>query len=397
MKTVELVVLWCSLAVALYAYVIYPLVMALASSFARRVAESPELDGTRMFAWPKVSLLIATQCEESVIVDRLRNASALNYPADRLEILVGCDGDGDLTALLARSFEDPRVKVVQLVERRGAAAVLNECTAKSSGEVLVFSDVNTMMRPDSLRRLARHFQQGNVGAVCGKLLPIDPTTGRNLSGLVWKFETALSRCEARLGALSRINSGIYAVRKSLYVPLSENGSKRKRTALRDADRRRYELIYDDTAIAVEETPPAIEAEYRARMKSGADARRGLEQLSSYFGARSVVMVVASRLHRRLRRVCPALLLAAFVSNACLSNDPFYLRLLLLHELFYLVALVGLFFATASRWRRTVRVPAQMGAECLGTVQRTWEAIRTLRRHNVEPTATNQAAANSGAR
>jgi hypothetical protein len=397
MKTVELVVLWSSLAVALYAYVLYPLVMALASSFARRVAESPELDGTRMFDWPKVSLLIATECEESVIVDRLRNASALNYPADRLEILVGCDGDGDLTALLARSFEDPRVKVVQHSERRGAAAVLNECTVKASGEILVFSDVNTMMRPDAVRRLARHFQQGNVGAVCGKLLPIDPTTGRDLSGLVWKFETSLSRCEARLGALSRINSGIYAVRKSLYVPLSENGSRRKRITVRNAERRRYELIYDDTAIAVEETPPTIEVAYRARMKSGADARRGLEQLSSYFGARSTAMVLASRLHRRLRQVCPALLLAAFVSNACLSNDPFYLRLLLLHELFYLLALVGLFFATGSRWRRTMRVPAQLGAKCLGIAQWTWQAIPSLRRHSAKPTAKKRAAANSGAR
>ncbi len=114
MQTAELVILWSSLAVAVYAYVVYPLLFAFLSRFVRDAAAVPDLDATRIFAWPKVSLLIAARREENVIIDRLRNASALNYPADRLEIVVGCDGEGDLTALLARSFEDSRVQVVQL-------------------------------------------------------------------------------------------------------------------------------------------------------------------------------------------------------------------------------------------------------------------------------------------
>src|ERR1700732_2103718 len=272
MQTAELIVFWSSLAVAVYAYVVYPLLLALVSRFVRDAASGPELDATRMFAWPKVSLLIAARREENVIVDRLRNASALNYPADRLEIVVGCDGEGDLTALLARSFEDSRVKVVQLSEPRGTAAVLNDCVAKATGEILVFSDVNTMMRPDALRRLVRHFQQADVGGVSGKLLPIDPTTGRNLSGPFWKFEASLSRYEARLGALPRINSGIYAIRKGLYVPLPPNGSSGNPTHQGDARQQRYRLVYDDTAIAVKETPPTIEAEFRERMEWGTPER-----------------------------------------------------------------------------------------------------------------------------
>jgi glycosyltransferase involved in cell wall biosynthesis len=396
MQTVELVVLWSSLALALYAYVLYPLLIGLASRFVRNQAAAPELDGTRTFAWPKVTLLIVTRREESVIVDRLRNAAALNYPPDRLEILVGCDGEGDLTALLARSFEDPRVKVVQLSEQRGMAAVLNECMPKATGEILVFSDVNTMMRPDALRRLVRHFQEGDVGAACGKLLPIDPTTGRNLSGMVWKFETLLSRCEARLGALSRINSGIYAVRKSLSAPVTQNGSGVKPPAERPARRERYRLVYDDTAIAVEETPPTIEAEFRARMKSGSEARRSLRQLATYLGARSALMVWISRSHKRLRQFCPVLLLAAFVSNACLSNEPFYLHLLLLHELFYLCALIGLFFAVDGRWRRVLRVPAHLMRPAVGPSYAAWQST-TGRRDPVAKPAPNRQAANQAIR
>lgn len=394
MQTVELVVLWSSLALALYAYVLYPILIGFASRFARNEAAARDLDATRMPSWPKVTLLIATRNEENVIVDRLRNAVALNYPPDRLEILVGCDGDGDLTALLARSFEDPRVKVVQLSEPRGSAAVLNECVPKATGEILVFSDVNSMMRPDALRRLVRHFQQGDVGAVCGKLLPIDPTTGRSLSGAVWKFETLLSGCEARLGALSRINSGIYAVRKSLSMPILQDGSG-KPLAERSV-RQRYRLVYDDTAVAIEETPPTMEAEFRARMKSGAEARRSLQQLASYLNTRSGLMVLLSRSHKRLRQFCPVLLLAAFVSNACLSNEPFYLHLLLVHEVFYLSALIGLFFAAASRWRRILQSPARLVRKATGWSYPARES-NTRRQDRVARSAPNRPAANHAIR
>ena len=378
MQTAEVVVLWTSLAVAFYAYVVYPLLVAIASRFVRDAASAPELDATRSFQWPTVSLLIATRRGENAIVGRLRNASALNYPLERLEILVGCDGEGDLTALLARSFDDPRVKVVQLSEQRGASAVLSSCAAKATGEILVFSDVNTLMRPDALRRLVRHFQRVDVGAVCGKLLPIDPTTGRNLSGWLWKLDASIDSCEARLGAVSRINSGIYAVRKSLYARPAPIDPIDKQ-AVKPAPKKRYRLVYDETAVAVEETPPTIEAEFRARLRTGAESRRSLQQLWSYLGARPSLGVVLCRLHRRLRLAGPALLLAAFVSNACLSNDPFYLHLLLLHELLYLAATIALVFAMGSSWRRLLRVAAPLAAKCAERSLKAWQAIPGRRR------------------
>ncbi|HXY33496.1 MAG TPA: glycosyltransferase [Planctomycetaceae bacterium] len=378
MQTAEVVVLWTSLAVAFYAYVVYPLLVAIASRFVRDAASAPELDATRSFQWPTVSLLIATRRGENAIVGRLRNASALNYPLERLEILVGCDGEGDLTALLARSFDDPRVKVVQLSEQRGASAVLSSCAAKATGEILVFSDVNTLMRPDALRRLVRHFQRVDVGAVCGKLLPIDPTTGRNLSGWLWKLDASIDGCEARLGAVSRINSGIYAVRKSLYARPAPIDPIDKQ-AVKPTPKKRYRLVYDETAVAVEETPPTIEAEFRARLRTGTESRRSLQQLWSYLGARPSLGVVLCRLHRRLRLAGPALLLAAFVSNACLSNDPFYLHLLLLHELLYLAATIALVFAMGSSWRRLLRVAAPLAAKCAELSLKAWQAIPGRRR------------------
>ncbi len=395
MQTVELVVLWSSLAIALYTYVVYPLLVGLASRFVPSETATNDLEGTRTSLWPKVTLVIASRREENLIVNRLRNAAALNYPPDRLEIVVGCDGEGDLTALLARSFEDPRVKVVQLSEQRGMTAVLNECTTKATGEILVFSDANTMMRPDALRRLVRHFQHRDVGAVCGKLLSIDPTTGRSLSGLFWKFETFLSRCEARLGSLSRINGGIYAIRSTLCTPSSQTSSDSRTARMRPVLKERYRLVYDDSAIAVEETPPATESDSRARLKSAAEIRRCLRQVSSHLGACSILMVGAARLHKRLRQISPLFLVAAFVSNACLSNVPFYLHLLLCHELFYLSALIGLFLFAGSRWRQVLIAPARLARKATSLLRTAWETTFVRREGMTEPTrtrpATNQAA------
>jgi hypothetical protein len=389
MQTALIVVLWSSLALAVYACVVYPLVVWFASRFVRDAGSVPELDGSRTLSWPRVTLLIAARREENLIIDRLRNASALNYPPDRLEILVGCDGEGDLTSLLARSFEDSRVTVVSLPTGSGFAGALDLCVPKATGEILVFSDVRTMMRPDALRRLVRHFQRPEVGAVCGKLLPIDPTTGRNLTGLVWKFETALRRCEARLGGLAQINAGIFAVRKCLCGLREEEGLLARAVA-KESRPPRYRLIYDNTAVAVEETPPTAEAAFRSGRKGNIEGRRILRQLGSRMAGRSVLLAGGFWLNRQLRRFCPALLLAALVSNAVLSRQPFYLHVLLLHETFYLLAICGVFLAGGDRWRRVLRVPVSLLVKGLRLAHSAWQSLPGRRRpETVPPAARNR--------
>jgi hypothetical protein len=386
MTTLALVVFWGSLATVLGAFVLYPLAIGLLSRLTAGAA-AQQRDTTRTSSWPNVSLVIAARGAESVIAERLRNAAALNYPADRLEILVGCEGDGDLTALLARSFEDPRIKVVQLREAQSPATVIDECVRKAGGEILAFSDPTTMMRPDALRRLVGHFEQEDVGAVCGKILPIDPNTRRNVSGLLWKFESFLSRCEARLGALSKLNGGICAVRKGIYQPVPPSAQLNVAGL---APRGRFRLVYDDTAVAVEEMFATLQFDQRARTARAAASVNNFRRVSPHFGTSAAFLAVVSRFQKRLRQVCPALLVAAFVANACLSNAPFYLHLLLLHELFYLVALVALFLMTENRWRRCLRIPARIAATALAVVQSLVDAI-PLRAGRLSQAARDRAA------
>src|SRR5690606_33672980 len=131
--------------------------------------------------------------EESVILERVQNALAMDYPADKIEILIGCDGNEDATGELVRSIHDSRVRLMQFEVRRGKPSVLNDCVAAARGDVLAFSDANTFWDRDALLRLVSPLRDPRVGGVCGQLLLTDPVTGENVDGLYWHYENFLKR------------------------------------------------------------------------------------------------------------------------------------------------------------------------------------------------------------
>src|SRR5262249_1696133 len=140
---------------------------------------------------PKVSLLIAAHNEEAVIDERLRNALAMDYPADKLEIVVACDGCHDATAAIVARYADPALRLLDPPQRRGKATALNDPFAVLQGDIVMLSDANTNTDAAAARRLVRWFRDPAVGGVCGRLVLINPGTGRNVDSLYWKYETFL--------------------------------------------------------------------------------------------------------------------------------------------------------------------------------------------------------------
>ena len=348
------VVFWGSLALTFYAYVAYPvLIWVLARTCSRRPSPTGEQPADDL---PSVSLIIAAYREEKVILERLQNAVLLDYPADRLEILIGCDGKEDLTGDLVHSFGDPRVRLVQFPHRRGKASVLNDCIPQASGEIVVLSDANTMMAPEAVRLLVGHFRDPRVGGVCGKLILVDPMTGENVDGIYWKFENFLKRCEARFGALLGFNGAIYALRKCLYRPLAPNTTVDDFVIGMRIYESGHKLAYEERAVAVEETSPTIESEFHRRARIGAGAFQSLVWLYGLLSPSWGRIAFAFWSHKVLRWCCPGFLIAAVISNAYLSRDPFYLIVLLLHEMFYLAAFSGLWFVHGGRWQRFLKIP-----------------------------------------
>ena len=337
-----------------FAYALYPIVLAaLAAVFGReRIAhEAPRSE------WPRVSVLIAAHNEADVIGERVRNALALDYPVDRLDIVVASDGSSDDTAAIARLAGGDRVRVLEYTSNRGKAQVLNAAFRELRGDIVVLSDANTFTAATSVRRLVRWFQDQRVGVVCGRLVLTDPASGQNVDSLYWKYETFMKRCESRLGALLGANGAIYAIRRSLFTEL------RRDTLIDDFVlplltrlRTDCELVYDPSAIAYEETPSAIGAEFRRRSRIGAGGFQSIPVLWHLLNPGRGWIAFTFFCHKLLRWACPFLLIGMLTCNVALACvNAAYIPVLLAHFGVYALAMAGMLSHARGIFPRTLRL------------------------------------------
>jgi cellulose synthase/poly-beta-1,6-N-acetylglucosamine synthase-like glycosyltransferase len=331
-------VFWVCAAALVYAYAGYPLVIWLAS---RRFGRRPEPPACGDDDLPAVTLLVAAYNEEEVIGDWLQNAMRVDYPRDRLEVLVGSDGSDDGTAAAVAGYAGRGVRLLDYARRRGKASVLNSLLPEARGEVVVLTDANTQVDPGAVRRLARWFRDPGVGAVCGRLVLVDAATGRNSDGVYWKYETFLKRCEARLGALLGANGAIYAIRRSCYVPIPD-GTIIDDFVIPLLSRLKYgcSTVYDDQAFAREESAPGVGAEFHRRSRIGAGGFQSLGLLWKYLDPRRGWVAFAFASHKLLRWVCPFFMIGLFGASLALWESPFYRACLLAQAAFYLLAVLG---------------------------------------------------------
>jgi len=317
-----------------WSYVIYPLLLALVR--VRRHGQPGDPSD-----WPTISVLISVYNEEKHIVTRLENLLALDYPSDKLEILIGSDGSTDRTNDLVRAFPEARVKLHAFEQRGGKPSVLNRLVPQTRSELLVFSDANAMFARDALRKLARHFTNPRIGGVCGRLV-FHGDSSETDEGPYWKLETYLKTRESVLDSCLGANGAIYAIRKSCWPGIPDNtfvddfviGMRVREQGLR--------VIYDTEAVATEELPQSVGHEMTRRIRIGAGDFQALflcwRSLLPWRGFYSI----AFWSHKVLRWFAPFLMIAALVSNAALLPHRFFAALLALQVVFYGLALLGVF-------------------------------------------------------
>ena len=348
--TVAVTVFWASAAAVAYAYVVYPILLAVAD---RLFGVNPEPPVVADADLPSVTLLIAVNNEAAIIGSRLENAVAIDYPRDRVSIVVASDGCTDDTDAIVRTFAGRGVVLDSRPDRRGKAATLNRVIPTLTSDVLVLSDGNTFTAPDSVRKLARWFVDPAVGAVCGKLRLVDAITGHNVDGLYWRIETALKEREARLGAINGVNGAIYGLRRAVFLPLPPD------TILDDLVlplRARLatgcRLLFDGEAVAVEETAVGVEAEFNRRARIGAGGFQALAMLWPLLDPRRGWIAVTFFSHKVLRWTCPLFLLALLLANIPLAGRPLYALFLGAQLAVHAVALAS---TSPYVWRRLPRV------------------------------------------
>jgi cellulose synthase/poly-beta-1,6-N-acetylglucosamine synthase-like glycosyltransferase len=262
---------------------------------------------------PSVSLIVAAYDEQEVIEAKLANALALEYPRERIELIVASDGSGDATVERAAAAG---ADLVLDLPRGGKVAAQNAAAAQAGGEILAFSDANSEWRPDALHRLVEPFADPAVGYVCGQVRFVDQGGG-NLEGAYWRYEMRVREMESALAGVTAGNGAIYAVRRDAYIPLRPSGSHDLSLPFQLAKRGRRSL-YVPRARAEERMVPTLEGELarKRRMMVGLwDIVIGEGMLRP--GGYSPLYAFELLSHRLLRYLTPFLHLAALGLNAAL--------------------------------------------------------------------------------
>jgi cellulose synthase/poly-beta-1,6-N-acetylglucosamine synthase-like glycosyltransferase len=335
------ILFWLSSGLLVYTHLGYPLVLWLLVRL--RGDSDPRPSAWQAEDLPLVSLIIPAYDEEEVIADKVANALALDYPRERLQVVVASDGSADATAERARAAG---ADLVLELPPGGKVAALNAAAERASGEILAFSDANSTWAPDALRWLVPPFADPRVGYVCGQVRFLDPG-GNNLEGAYWRYEMAVRRMESELAGVTAGNGAIYAVRRSAYIPLAPSGSHDLSFPFALAKRGLHSL-YAPAARAEEKMVPTLEGEFarKRRMMVGLwDIVVGEGMLSPRGYPPLFAFEIAS--HRLLRYLSPLLHSVALVANAFLLDDGwFYVLTFALQLALIAAALLGRFLPVA---------------------------------------------------
>jgi hypothetical protein len=313
MKRAARVALWGSAGALVYAQAGYPLLLA-ALDRLRRAPDNPPLRALAEGDEPTVSLVIAAHREAEVIAGKVENALALDWPRDRLEVIVACDGSPDDTPQRARAAG---ADLVLELPWGGKVRAQDAAVAAARGDLLAFSDANARWEPGALRALAARFADPRVGYACGQVRFV-AEGGTNQEGLYWRYEMAIRALESRLASITAGNGAIYAVRPEAYVrvdPVMGHDLKLPFTLVK----RGWRAVYEPGARASEKMVPTIEGEFarKRRMMSHAWAivlRGGMLSPRGYPPLYALMIVS----HRVLRYAGPGLHAVALASSAALA-------------------------------------------------------------------------------
>ena len=334
-----LILFWGSLALILYAYFLFPLLVVLRGVIWRKPYKSHETDPL-----PLVSIIIAAYNEEKEIGKKLDNILSLDYPGQRLEVVIASDGSTDRTNAIIQSYAERGIKLLAL-PRLGKAGALNAAVSASKGEILVFSDANSMYRSDALRELVRPFVDEIVGGVAGNQCYLKKKDASSVGAgerSYWDFDRILKQFESSAGNTISATGAIYAIRRSLFQPVLEGVTDDFYTST-GVIAQGYRLVFAPDAVAYESVAGTSRTEFGRKVRVITRGLRGVfiarRQLLNPFRYGFYSIQLFS--HKALRRLVVFPLILVFLVTPFLWRAGLFYQLALLGQLaFYSLALLG---------------------------------------------------------
>lgn len=332
------IIFWTSLAAVASTYFVYPAVLLLLSRSRNRPTMSEPAE------MPPVTLVISAYNEEDVIRAKIENSLSLDYPKDRLEIMVISDASEDATDRIVAEHADRNVVLHRQDPRGGKSLGLTKFVPSARGEIIVFSDANSMYNVDALRKLLRHFTDERVGFVVGHQRYVETDHAAGVSeSLYWRYETFLKVRESEIGSVVCGDGAMYAIRAELFEPLRADDINDFTIPLKIIVRGR-QGVFDPEAICYERTADDFLGEFRRKVRI---VNRSLRAVIRVPGALNPLRVgffaIELAVHKLLRWFVPFFLVFMLAASTYLAvgGSPFYQALLWMQVAFYVLAVLRL--------------------------------------------------------
>jgi cellulose synthase/poly-beta-1,6-N-acetylglucosamine synthase-like glycosyltransferase len=356
MTTSLAVIFWLSVALLGYAYGGYALIVYIAA----RLRPAPDTLGDAPL--PFVSLIISVHNETELLEVKLRNTTELDYPKDRLEVIVAADGPTDAVRDVLAAWAERGLRTSATARWMGKTAAQNLAAAAAKGDVLVFSDVAAEYAADAVFRLVRPLAAPAVGCVTGKVVYREPaheerSAIRRGAGLRLRSELALRANQSRAGVLFGATGCIYAVRRELFAPVRDDLANDFALPLQLLAQG-YRTLYVPEAVAVIRRGTDLRSEFARRSRVVLQCLRALWEVRFFANpARHGLLLALTFWHRLLRWLGPLLLMAVLGTSIALSGHHVYRLALLIQLGFLLLAAAGTAWPRGARLGSALSVPA----------------------------------------
>lgn len=336
--TAALILFWLSFALIGYAYLLFPAIIYLRARFFKRPY-------TKAAIQPTVSLVMAMHNEQDDLPAKLENLLAMQYPREKFEVVIASDGSTDRTHAIMQACQADNFQML-LLPRVGKAAALNTAVSRAHGEILVFSDANSIYAPDAIARLAAPFADPRVGGVAGNQRYLD-SRKNNLSQTgeksYWNFDRLMKVYESQAGNVISATGAIYAIRRSLFQPIIDGVTDDFYTSTAVIEQG-YRLVFEPDAVSFEPVSPDAKREFKRKVRiitrglGGVIARRTLLNPFRYgFYALQLFS------HKVLRRLVVFPLVVILITSLLLAGtSPLYALAAAAQICFYALAAVGYF-------------------------------------------------------
>lgn len=339
-------VFWASFCFVFYVYFGYPAVLAVWAA----CCSKPVLRGD---ALPNLTLLVCAYNEDEIIEEKIRNSLEIDYPAEKLHIVVASDGSTDQTNTIVRQLKNKQVTLHAYKERTGKIGAILQTVPLITSDILVFSDANTMYAPDALRKLVRNFSDPSVGGVSADVILLnEATTFGESESAYYKYERWIQQKESEVGSIIGADGGMYAIRRDLFVPPSQNIILDDFVISMNVPLQGKRLVYDADAKGYEKSTISHTTEFLRKSRVVAGAVQALKQAEGIPGPSYQGLFFSFLSHKLLRWLVPVFLVILFFSNSFIvvhGEALGYLLILAGQVCFYILAAVGWFIGGESKY------------------------------------------------